>query len=47
MRVTTGHMSSMDLPSATRRCSPRSMASPERTTWATVNDTVTFITTPR
>ncbi len=47
MMVTTGPMVEMSSPSASRRFRPRSMASPLATAWATVNDTVTLMLTPR
>ena len=47
MIVTTGPIDETSLPSASRRFSPRSMASPVASAWGTVNDTVTLMFTPR
>ena len=45
--VITGPIPSTDMPSASRRRSPRSTASPAATAWATLNETVAFTLTPR
>ena len=47
MIVTTGPIEETSLPSASRRRSPRSIASPVARAWGTVNDTVTLMLTPR
>jgi len=47
MIVITGPMSSTRRPSASRRRSPRSTASPAASAWATEKLTVQFTLTPR
>ena len=47
MIVTTGPILDTSSPAASRAFSPRSMASPAATAWATVKETVTLMLTPR
>ena len=47
MRVTTGPIWEVSLPSASRRLRPRSMASPVVMACATEKETVTLTETPR